>query len=241
MSACFSEVSASARLTSLAWLMRTRSDQRVEDLLQHRVHLVDIVVLEIVGRVHQQAKARMVDLGEHPHRLLDRAHHVVDIGLEQEHRAVVVGDLRQLADHLAAVGEAFLGLVLRVMHPVRIGVERAGLGDDVGRAEVPGVADDRLELVEPPLALGWVGMDDVGVAGNAADRQVVVAEGLAHALGLLDRDRFRRREVDVLEVQVELHGVEAQAPDLLRRLVQRVGEVAGEDPDLQHVVLPDCQ
>ena len=60
----------------------------------------------------------MVDLREHLHRLLDRADDIVDIGFEQEHRAMVIGRLGEVGDHLAAFLEAFLGLVLGVMHPV---------------------------------------------------------------------------------------------------------------------------
>ena len=95
----------------------------------------------------------MIDLREHPHRLLDRADDVVDVGFEQEHRAVVIGRLRELGDHLAAVLEAFLGLVLGVMHPIGFGVVGAGLGDHVGRAEVARVADDLLEIADAALAL----------------------------------------------------------------------------------------
>ena len=98
----------------------------------------------------------MVDLREHLHRLLDRADDIVDIGFEQEHRAVVIGGLREVGDHLAALLEAFLGLVLRVMHPVGLGVVGAGLGDHVGRAEVARVADDLLEVADALVALGLV-------------------------------------------------------------------------------------
>ena len=183
--------------------------QRVEHLVQDLVHPVDVVRLEIVGRIHQQAEARMVDLREHLHRLLDRADDVVDIGFEQEDRAVVIGGLGEVGDHLAALLEAFLGLVLRVVHPVGLGVVGAGLGDHVGRAEMAGVADDLLEIADALLALGLVRMDDVGVARHAADRQIVVAEGVANLLRLVLGD-LAGRQVDVLEMQVELHGVEAE-------------------------------
>ena len=83
------------------------------------VHLVDVVALEIVGRVHQQAECRMVDLGEHPHSFFDRTHDVVDVGFQQEHRAVVIGGLHELRDDLAAFLEAFLRLVLRIAAPSR--------------------------------------------------------------------------------------------------------------------------
>ncbi len=211
--------------------------QRVEDLVQDLVHVVDVVGLEVVGRVHQQAEAGMVDLGEHLHRLLDRADDVVDVGLEQEHRAVVIGGLGEVGDDLAALLEALLGLVLGVRHPVELGVVGAGLRDHVARAEVAGVADDLLEVADALLALRLVGVDDVGVAGDAADRQVVVAEGVAHLLGLVLGD-LAGGQVDVLEVEVELHRVEAEGLDLLGGLVEAVGKVAGENADLHHGLVP---
>ena len=51
-----------ARLTSLACAILILSVSVSNTWFRIRVHLVDVVVLEIVGRVHQQAEARMVDL-----------------------------------------------------------------------------------------------------------------------------------------------------------------------------------
>ena len=153
---------------------------------------------------------------------------------------MVVGGLREVGDDLAALLEAFLGLVLRVRDPVGLGVVGAGLGDDVGRAEVPGVADDLLEVADALRALRLVGVDDVRVARDAADRQVVVAEGVADLLRLRLGD-LARTEVDVLEVQVELHGVEVERADLLRGLLEAVGEIAGEDACLHHGRRPPVQ
>ncbi len=175
----------------------------------------------------------MIDLREHFYGLLDGSDDVVHIGFEQEDRAVVIGMLGDIRDDLAALLEALFRLVLRMMHPVGLGVEGAGFRNDIGRAEMAGVADDFLEVADATLALGLVGVDDVRVAGNAGDRQVVIAEGLAdsHALVLGD---LAGRKVDVLEVHVELHGVEVECPDLLRRLFQRIGEIAGENTCLHH-------
>jgi hypothetical protein len=213
--------------------------QRVEDLVQDLVHLVDVVVLEVVRGVHQEAEARVVDLREHPHRFLDRAHDVVHVGLQQEHRAVVVGLLRQLRDDLAAGLEPFLGPVLGVRHPFGFGVVGPRLGDDVGGAELPGVADDLLEPVDVLRPVAFVRVDDVGVARDGADRQVVVAEHVAHALGLVGRD-VAVAQVDVLEVQVELDGVEPVAPDALGGLFQPIWEIAGENPGLKHDGVLPC-
>ena len=182
----------------------------------------------------------MIDLREHAHRLLDRADDVVDIGFEQEHRAVVVGFLGQFGDHLAAGLEAFLGLVLRIAHPVGFGVVGAGLRNHVGRAEIAGVADDLLQPLDIGLALLEVGMDDVGVAGNGADRQVVRPERVAHLLGLLLVD-LAGAKVDILEMQVELHRVEAVAPDLPGRLFEPVGEIGRENARLHHDGCPPCR
>ena len=92
--------------------------ERVEHPVELALHVADVVRLEIIGRVHQQAERAVVDRREHPQRLVDRADDVVDIGLEQEGRAVVIGDLDEVADHLRAIGEALFGPVLRVAHPV---------------------------------------------------------------------------------------------------------------------------
>jgi hypothetical protein len=92
----------------------------------------------------------MADLSEHAHRLLDGTDDVVDIGLQQEDRAMVIGSLGEVGDDLAALLEAFLRLVLRVVNPVGLGVEGSRLGDDIGRAEMPRVADDLLEVADPP-------------------------------------------------------------------------------------------
>ncbi|ESY36957.1 hypothetical protein X746_28380 [Mesorhizobium sp. LNJC380A00] len=191
--------------------------------------------LEIIGRIHQQAEARMVDLREHFDRLLDRADDIVDIGFEQEHRAVVVSRLGKLGDHLAAFLESFLGLVLGMMDPVGFGVVGAGFGDHVRRAEVAGVADDLLEIADALVALGLVGMDDVGVARHAADRQVVVAEDVAHLLGLVLGD-LPGRQIDIPKMQVELHRVETEPADLLCRLFEAVREIARENTCLHHDV-----
>ncbi len=189
--------------------------------------------LEVVGRVHQQAQARAGHVGEQAQRLVDRADDVVDIGLEQEDGAVVIGGAGQLGDHRAALLVAFLGLVLRVVHPVAVGGEGAGLADDIGAAQVAGVADQRPQMLQLGLSRRRVGVDDVGVAADGADRQVVVAEGLADGPAFLARDRAGG-QVHVLEGEVELDGVEPQRADLLRRLRQRIGEVSGEDADLDH-------
>ena len=175
----------------------------------------------------------MVHLREHAHRLLHRAHDVVHVGLEQEHRAVVVGLLGELRDHLAAGLEPFLGLCSWVAHPLGFSVVGAGLRDDVGRAESAGVADDLLQPIHIGLTMAQVRVDDIGVAGDAGDRQVLGPEGVANGLGLVLGD-LPGAEIDVLEVQVELHGVEAVAADPLGGLGEAVGEVAGENARLHH-------
>ncbi len=191
MSACFSRLVVARALHVLGVGDPDVLRERVEDLVQDLVHPVDVVGLEIVGRIHQQAEAGMIDLREHLHGLLDRADDVVDIGFEQEHRAVVIGGLGEVGDHLPALLETLFGLVLLVVDPVGFGVVGAGLGDDVGRAEMAGVADDLLEVADAPVALRLVRVDDVGVAGNAADRQVMVAEGVADLLSLVLGDLAR--------------------------------------------------
>jgi hypothetical protein len=151
---------------------------------------------------------------------------------------MVIGGLGEFRDDLAAVLEPFLRLVLRVADPVRCGIEGAGLRDDIGRAETPCMTDDGAEVVQALLPLSRIGMDDIGVAGNRADWQVVVAEGLPHALGLLRRDRIRRREIDVLEGEIELNRVESDRLDPLRLFFQCVGEVSVEDANLKHMFSP---
>jgi hypothetical protein len=86
----------------------------------------------------------MIQLGEHPERLLDRAHDVVDVGFEQGNRAAVVGELSELGDHRAAIIPPFFGLVLRMVNPVALGRERPGLRDHVGAAQVLRVAQNLL-------------------------------------------------------------------------------------------------
>jgi hypothetical protein len=151
---------------------------------------------------------------------------------------MVVGDLRQFGNHLAAILEALLGLVLRMADPIGVGVEGAGFGNHVRRAEMARIANDRLQVIEPALALVRVRMDDVGIAGNRADRQVVVAERLPHCFRFFRRDGVRRREVDILESEVELHGVETERLDALRLLDQIIRKVTGEDSDLKHEMFP---
>ena len=97
------------------------------------------------------------------------------------------------------------------------------------------VADDLLEVADALLALRLVRMDDVRVARHAADRKIVVAEGVAHLLRLVVGD-LARRQIDILEMQVELHRVETEAADLLRRLFEAVREIARENACLHHDV-----
>ncbi|ESY42295.1 hypothetical protein X746_24615 [Mesorhizobium sp. LNJC380A00] len=177
----------------------------------------------------------MVDLREHFDRLLDRADDIVDIGFEQEHRAVVVSRLGKVRDHLAAFLEAFLGLVPGVMHPVGFGVVCACLRDHVGRAEGARIADDFLEIADALVALGFVGMNDVGVARDAADRQIVVAKRVAHCPRLVPGD-LPGREIDIPEMHVELHRVEAECTDAAGGLGELIGEIAGEYTCLHHDV-----
>jgi hypothetical protein len=78
-------------------------------------------------------------------------------------------------------------------------------------------------------------MNDIGVARDAADRQVVGTKCIADFLGLVLGD-LAGRQVDILEVQVELYGVEAVAANFLRRLFEPVGEVPRKNPGLHHGV-----
>ncbi len=207
--------------------------ERIEHLVQYLVHAVDIVRLEIVSRIHQQTEAGMIDLRKHLDGLLDGADDVVHVGFEQEDRAVVIGMLGKIGDDLAALLEALFRLVLRVMHPVGFRVVGAGFRDDIGRAEMTRVTDDFLEIADAAVALGLIGVDDVRVAGDAGDRQVMIAEGLADPDALVLGD-LAGRKVNILEVHVELHSVEVERADFLCRLFQRIGEIAGENTCLHH-------
>ena len=175
----------------------------------------------------------MVDLREHFHRFLDRPHDVVDVGLQEEDGPVIIGRLGEIGDHLAAFLEPFFGLVLLVMHPVRFRIVGARFRDHVAGAETTGVADDLLEIADPLLALGLIGVNDVGVAGDAADGQIVPAKRVAHFFRLVRRD-LAGGEVDVLEMKIELNGVEIERADFLRRLFQAVGKIPGEYACLHH-------
>ena len=66
---------------------------------------------------------------------------------------MVIGFLGELLDHLDAGFVAFLGLVLRIVNPVAVRIVSAGLGNDVGRTEIAGVANDFLQRPDPPAAL----------------------------------------------------------------------------------------
>ncbi|MNI89586.1 hypothetical protein D3C73_1470040 [compost metagenome] len=67
---------------------------------------------------------------------------------------------------------------------------------------------DLFEIAVAALALGGVGMNDIGIGRDAGHRQVVVAEGVADLCAFL-RGQLPRAELHVLEMQVQLHGVEA--------------------------------
>src|ERR1700733_13568160 len=128
----------------------------------------------------------MVDLREHAQRLIDRTDDIVDIGLEQKHSTVVIGNLDKIADHIHAILEALFGLVLGMVHPVAVGRERSGFGDHIGTAEIARVANERLEMIEPALALVLIGMDDIGIAGDATYGQVVLPRILRHLSLVMD-------------------------------------------------------
>src|ERR1700722_17408643 len=130
----------------------------------------------------------MVDLREHAQRLIDRADDVIDVGLEQKDRTMIVGDLHEVANYVDAILETLFGLVLGMMHPVAFGRERSGLGDHIGAAEIARVTNDRLEVIEPAFALVFVGVADIGIPGNAADRQMMLAKGVANLAAFVLRD-----------------------------------------------------
>jgi hypothetical protein len=143
----------------------------------------------------------MVDFREHAQRFLYRADHIVHIGFHQEHCAMVVGMLGKLAYDFAAFFPAFLAFVSGMVHPVAVGGKGAGLGYDIGRSEILRMREDFFQIVVAPLAFGLVGMDDVGIGGNAGNRQVVITESIADRrafrLGDLARPKFHAFEVQV--------------------------------------------
>src|SRR5215218_8583263 len=94
-------------------------------------------------------------------------------------------------------------------------------------------------MPDSPCALGRIRMDDVGVAGNAADRQIVIAKCIADENALVPAD-LTGRQIDILEVHVELHGIELQRTNPSGGLLDPVWKISGKNADLQHAApLPD--
>ncbi|MCY1311862.1 hypothetical protein D9M70_622240 [compost metagenome] len=67
--------------------------QCIKDLIEDFIHAINVMRLKIIGRVHQQAKARMINLRKHLDRFFDRTNNVVHIGFEQEHSTMIIGKL----------------------------------------------------------------------------------------------------------------------------------------------------
>ena len=78
-----------------------------------------------------------------------------------------------------------------------------------------------------------VGVNEVGVAGYAADRQIVRAERVANPSGLVDAE-LPPAEIEVVEVEVELHGVEAVTANDPGGFFKPVWKIAGENACLHH-------
>ncbi len=74
------------------------------------------------------------------------------------------------------------------------------------------MADDLFEIADATLTLCLVWMNNVRVAGNARDRQIVIAESLTNFDALILGD-LTRTEVDVFEVHIQLDCIEIQRPD----------------------------
>jgi hypothetical protein len=146
---------------------------------------------------------------------------------------MVICGLREIGYDLPALLEAFLRLVLRMMNPVRLGVVGSCLGDHVTRTELASIAEDFFQISDALPSLRLVGMDNVRIAGDAADRQILVAERVPDFLRLFLGD-LPSGKVDVLEVQVKLHRVEVEIPNFLRGLLETIGEIAGKNSCLHH-------
>jgi hypothetical protein len=71
------------------------------------------------------------------------------------------------------------------------------------------------------------------IPGNAADRQMMLAKGVANLAAFVLRDGFGR-EIHVLKTQIELDGIEIELADFLGRRRQPVGEIAGKYANLHH-------
>src|ERR1700730_14213717 len=97
--------------------------------------------------------------------------------------------------------------------------------DYIRSSEIPGVPEQRSEIIKLLLPLSQVGMNEIGIARNATYRQIIVPEYLAHALRLGDSDRIGCRKIDILKGEIELDCVEAERFNFLRLLLQRIREV----------------
>jgi hypothetical protein len=169
--------------------------------MQNPVHGINVVRFEVVGQVHQQPQPRMIDLREHLHGFLNRAD-VVHIGFQQDHRAVVIGFLRQFRDDRAASLKAFLGVI------------RPGFRDHIRRPQGPRVADAVFQTVHIRLAVRHIGVNDVGIAQDTTDRQIMRAKRIAHFFAVRRR-QIAVAQINVIEMRVQLHGVKAVAADFL--------------------------
>jgi len=87
---------------------------------------------------------------------------------------MVIGGLREVGDDLGAIPRSLPGLVLLVIAPNRTRCCRCRSPRSHRRARNHGAwRIDLLQIVDPAFPLRFVRMDDVGVAENAADRQVL--------------------------------------------------------------------
>jgi hypothetical protein len=91
--------------------------------------------------------------------------------------------LDQVTDNVTTDLVAFFSLVLVVVDPVTFGVERTGLADHIRRAELAGERDNLLESFQIGALRVGIGMYQIGVAGDAADREIGLAECLADLSG----------------------------------------------------------
>ena len=128
---------------------------------------------------------------------------------------------------------AFFGCVLRRFGPLGLGIQRAGFRGDHRGAELSPVLDQHLHPLFAPLTPDGVRVNDVVVAVETGDLEVMLGQRAGDLAGLVPV-RCPGIEVNIGKAGFEHDGVEAIVRHAPRRFLQRqLGIDASEDAQLQ--------
>ena len=155
---------------SRPWHGRSRSGRpAAEHGLEHRLHQRQVLLAEVVARVHHQLQGGGVDLAEEPLGTVDGADDVPLVCLDRQHGAVLFGNPGVLLEARSCTGDSLARSGSPDARPFRLRVERAGLGGD--QRGSPGASSSRASTRAgfAELSPVHVGIDDVVVAERPDD------------------------------------------------------------------------